>query len=406
MSVPDGYETSFRSDEPDEPAGNNLVPLTHPAGADDWLENAADLRAEPDPGATPFVVEVVLVEGAVAQLVGPPKKGKTYLLLDLAIAIATGGKALGRFSVPNPGPVLIVLEESGWAALHRRLDSLVRGRAIKPEKLRNLHYSANRRVKLDDPEWQARLRATCSSRDWRLVAFDPYARLKGSSDEDSQKESGPVLDFLRELRDLSGGTVLYNAHTGHEGNRQRGSSDFESYYESKLTLTETSGKRRLSTDHREAEGTGPYELSFRLDGATRTLRIDADEDELARKVREHLEQHPDASANAVIEAIGGNRTRVLELVKEQRPEGGSEPPEPPGTTPTDPLASGARPPRPHVHRSPPGRHHRRVVPRRLARPRNRRGAPRAMAPHEERARDVRRVRLEPRPDRQPESVVA
>ena len=133
--------------------------------------------------------------------------------------------------------------------------------------------------------------------------------------------------------DLSGGTVLYNAHTGHEGTRQRGSSDFESYYETKLTLLErTAGKRTLTAEHREAEASGPFELAFRFDGETRTLRIDADEDELARKVREHLEQHPDASANSVIEATGGNRTKVLELVKQLRPDVGSDPLEPPGTT--------------------------------------------------------------------------
>ena len=115
-----------------------------------------------------------------------------------------------------------------------------------------------------------------------------------------------MLDFLRELRDLSDATVLYVAHTGHEGTRQRGSSDFESYYESKLTLVDKAGKRVLTTDHREAEATGPYDLAFRFDHETRSLRIDADEDDLARQVREHLEQRPDDSANTVHEAVGGD----------------------------------------------------------------------------------------------------
>lgn len=304
----------------------------HDAEAFSWLETADQLLAEPHPGETPFLVEDLIVDGAVAQLVGPPKKGKTYVLLDLAIAVAAGGKALGRFAVPNPGPVLLVLEESGRAALHRRLDLLARGRAIKPNSLSEFHYSANRRVKLDDEEWRNRLRKLCGDYHWRLIAFDPYARLKGGTDEDNQRESGPILDFLRELRELSSATVLYVAHTGHEGTRQRGSSDFESYYESKLTLIEKGGKRTLSTDHREAEATGPYELAFRFDGETRTLRIDADDDELAGKVREHLEQHPDDSANAVFEAIGGSRAKVLELVKQLRDEGGTNSPVPPRTT--------------------------------------------------------------------------
>ena len=124
------------------------------AGDERWFESAADLMAEPDPGETPFLVQELIVDGSVAQLVGPPKKGKTYVLLDVAIAIATGTKALGRFPVPDRGPVLIVLEESGRKALHRRLDWLTRGRAIRPEDLTEFHFSANRRVKLDDEEWR------------------------------------------------------------------------------------------------------------------------------------------------------------------------------------------------------------------------------------------------------------
>jgi RecA-family ATPase len=88
------------------------------------------------------------VEGSIAAFVGQPKNGKTWTLLDLAIAIAAGQVALKRFAVPNPGPVLLILEESGRAALHRRLDMLVRGRALEPGRLVELYYAANRRVRL------------------------------------------------------------------------------------------------------------------------------------------------------------------------------------------------------------------------------------------------------------------
>jgi hypothetical protein len=175
------------------------------------------------------------------------------------------------------------------------------------------------------------LLATCEHGRWRLIAFDPYARLKGISDEDSPKGSGPVLDFLRELRGLSSSTVLYVAHTGHEGTKQRGSSDFESYCASKLTLVDESGRRTLTADHREAEAAGPFELSFRFDGQTRTLRIDADGDELARRAS------TSRSIRARLETTSSLRwarvdRRFLELVKKLRPEGGSDSPEPPGTT--------------------------------------------------------------------------
>ncbi len=296
-----------------------------------WYERASDLLAEPDPGPTPFLIEDVIVDKAIVGIVGSWKLGKTWVVGDLAIAVVTGEQALGRFGVPNPGPVLLILEESGRAALHRRLDMLVRGRALRPESLVDLHFAANRRVRLDDDVWKQRLLDAASAHPWRLIVFDPLARVKGHVDENVQREIGPVLDFLRDLREASGAAVGYVHHTGHEGTRQRGSSDLEAYWESKLTLAKKDGRRTLHAEHREAEAVGPFTLSFGFDPTTRTLRLRAYRDELEERVREYLDEHPDASANDVDEAIEGNRKKILDLVRQQR-GGGSEPPEPPGTT--------------------------------------------------------------------------
>src|SRR4051812_35172213 len=98
-----------------------------------WLERASDLLNEPDPGPTPFAVEGLLVAGSIGAIQGSPKVGKTWLVLELALAIVTGREAFGRFAVPDPGAVILVLEESGRAALRRRLDALTRGTSLAPD---------------------------------------------------------------------------------------------------------------------------------------------------------------------------------------------------------------------------------------------------------------------------------
>jgi hypothetical protein len=296
-----------------------------------WYESAADLLAEPDPGPTPFLVDELIVEGSIAAFVGAPKNGKTWTLLDIAVAVAAGELALGRFAVPTPGPVLLILEESGRAALHRRLDMLVRGRALDPGRLDELYFAANKRVRLDDFEWRNRLLNAAGERDWRLIAFDPLARVKGAVDENVQREIGPVLDFLRDLRAVRGSTVAYVHHTPHDSTRHRGSSDLEAYWESKLTILKTNGTRTIRAEHREAESTPSYVVSQGFDAMTNTLRLRAFEGELEERVREYLEQHPEASANEVNDNVEGNRKQILELVKQHR-SGGSDSPEPPGTT--------------------------------------------------------------------------
>ena len=294
------------------------------------------------------------MEQALLALVGKPKLGKTWLLLDLALSVVTGEPALGRFAIPRPGPVLLVVEESGRAAMHRRLSMIARGRAITPDRLGGLHVAANRRVRLDDYDWQERLRETAQAQPWRMIAFDPFARVKGHTDENVQREVGVVLDFLRELRDLSQAVTGYVHHTPHDGGRQRGSSDLESYWESKLTLAGDEGQR-IEAEHREAEAVG-FRFSVRVHPETETVRVEAFADGLEERVRDYLHEHAGASGNDVVTALGNEPAAHARSCPASEALGGSESPEPPGTTPLAETGSrsvvertliGVSPPRPN-----------------------------------------------------------
>jgi RecA-family ATPase len=145
------------------------IPFSEP-----WYLDAADLLGRDDPGPTPWLVEKLIVDRSLTAVVGRWKTTKSYGVLDICIAIATGHPAFGVFAIPEPGPVMSVNEESGEAALWRRLDALCRGRAIDPEELRGqLFVSPNRRIKLDDAGWQAELIATGKQLQPRLFVFDP-----------------------------------------------------------------------------------------------------------------------------------------------------------------------------------------------------------------------------------------
>ena len=62
-----------------------------------------------------MLVDGLIVDHSLAVIVGRWKHGKTWGLLELGISIATGQPAFGVRSIPNPGPVILVLEESGRA---------------------------------------------------------------------------------------------------------------------------------------------------------------------------------------------------------------------------------------------------------------------------------------------------
>lgn len=277
-----------------------------------WLERASDLLAEPDPGPTPFLVEQLIVDQAIAAMVGSWKVAKSYALLELAISVVTGRDAFGAYSIPEPGPVVLVLEESGRAALHRRLDRLRRGYALSERDLHELHFAANRGVRLNDPDWQQRLLEAGAEIQPRAIFLDPIVRMKGAIDENQQKDWAPVLDFMRTLRDESGAAVVYVNHTGHTGTHQRGSSDLEGYWESRLALTkDDAGVRMVTSEHREAESGHSFRFMLDFDETTRSLRMGTVTTDLEALVETYMREHPTASKNAVAKNVNGRRADVL-----------------------------------------------------------------------------------------------
>src|SRR5262245_55147261 len=65
-----------------------------------------------------WVVSDLVPEGLIV-LAGRPKMGKSFLVLDIAYAVSTGGKALGVFQV-SPGQVLYLALEDGLRRLQQR----------------------------------------------------------------------------------------------------------------------------------------------------------------------------------------------------------------------------------------------------------------------------------------------
>lgn len=310
---------------------------------DPWLLDAADLLERGDPGPTPWLVESLIVDGAFTAVVGRWKTTKSYGMKDICLSIATGRPAFGRFAIPEPGPVVFVNEESGEQALWRRLDALCRGRAIAFEELRGrLFVAANRGIKLDDDEWQARIIEEGLRVRPRLFVFDPLARMKAPGrNESAQNEISFAIEFMRRLRDETGAAVAFVHHTGHSGEHMRGSSDLESAWESRLRWKRDgqSPEVTIEAEHREADAPPPFEYRIAWDGLTRSMRFEPVDDPFIAFVHAFVREHPEASANDVYKAADGRadrprKTAVLEIVKRLR-EGGSHDGNHPGTTPSD-----------------------------------------------------------------------
>ena len=83
---------------------------------------AADLLAEAMPPPVP-VVDNLMHEGT-SLLGGKSERGKSWLMLDLALAVSTGWPVWGHFAVSQAQPVLYLALEDGRARVQRQLRAI------------------------------------------------------------------------------------------------------------------------------------------------------------------------------------------------------------------------------------------------------------------------------------------
>jgi len=107
---------------------------------------------------------------------GHPRLGKTWVALEMALAIASGRPCMGRFAVRDRGPVLVYCIEDGKHGVRDRMEGLCEARGLDFEKL-GIGWIDAEELTLDRPEDQARLHATVEKNRAKAIVLDPLVRL-------------------------------------------------------------------------------------------------------------------------------------------------------------------------------------------------------------------------------------
>ncbi len=106
-----------------------MTAQTPPWAAEPWPLFRDAAPAEPD-----WLVAELLPAGALAFVAGPPKAGKTWVGLALAVSVASGRPLFGAYAVPKPRPALYVSLEGARSALRARVGALARGLGLDPDE--------------------------------------------------------------------------------------------------------------------------------------------------------------------------------------------------------------------------------------------------------------------------------
>jgi hypothetical protein len=214
-----------------------------------------------------WLVEQLWGASSIGVIGGAPKCSKTWLGLDLALSVATGTACLGKYAVPEAGPVLIYLAEDALPVVRERVEGMARHRGLDLDAV-PIHVITAPVLRLDRDPHRRRLFETAKRLRPRLLLLDPLVRLHGI-DENHAGEVAGLLAYFRSLqRELDLSVVLVH-HTRKNaaggvaaGQGLRGSSDLHAFGDSNLYLRRTRDRLVLSSEHRAAPASPPVYLEL------------------------------------------------------------------------------------------------------------------------------------------------
>ncbi|MBU1046881.1 helicase RepA family protein [Patescibacteria group bacterium] len=162
-----------------------------------------------------FVVDKLIPKNGIIAISGHPSSGKSWFLMFLAEAVASGFDFLGEFKVEQ-GSVLIIDEET-YIAEHKRRLKLINVDSSLPIKI-----SSQNCIKLDNEKDRKEIIKKIQEENTKLIAFDPFIAFHDKSENDSG-DMQKIMEYLQEFNG-AGATVIYLHHHRKDGlTRQRAS---------------------------------------------------------------------------------------------------------------------------------------------------------------------------------------
>lgn len=224
-----------------------------------------------------WLIEGLWADQAVGIVGGEPKSCKSFLALDMAVAVASGAPCLRRFPVTQRGRVLLFAAEDALHIVRQRLDWIANAAGASLRDL-GIHVITAPVLRLDLADDQRRLAATAELLKPTLLVLDPFVRLH-RIDENAVADVAPLLAYLRELQRRLGLAIVLVHHSRkgagnvRAGQALRGSSEFHAWGDSYCYMRRHGAEIILSVEHRAAPSLAAIPLVLKERNAALTLEI-------------------------------------------------------------------------------------------------------------------------------------
>ena len=224
-----------------------------------------DLRALPP---VQWRLKGILPYEGLAAMYGPSASGKSFLGFDAGVAISQG---VDWFGIRTTKSTVVYVALEGESGFKNRVAAweLENGRSLPPDMFMVLQP-----FHITKPEEVEELAAAVPF--GSVVIVDTLNRAAPTSDENSSKEMGEILESCKHLQALIGGLVVLIHHTGKDTSRgARGHSSFFAALDGAVEVERTATQRSWSVAKAKDGQDGksvPFELKLHV------LGVDADGD--------------------------------------------------------------------------------------------------------------------------------
>jgi len=208
-AIAEGFDVVGFLKARDEPA-----PPAHGL-AGQWIDDIA-YAYEPE------LIEGLIPSNGVGVIYGPSSAGKSFITVDWAMRIASGGRVLGRFTEASG---VLYFAAEGQGGLRKRLVAARQAHGMDDVVLPLNYLPALldlSRAETGDVE-KLSLYAEDVAREMRargaplrIVVIDTLAAAAPSADENAQKDMGPIMLAFHRMANRLGAVVLLVAHTGKD----------------------------------------------------------------------------------------------------------------------------------------------------------------------------------------------
>lgn len=175
-------------------------------------------------GGVSWLVDEWLPDKSITFLVSPPESYKTWILLDLAVSVASGTPFLGRYQINNPGPTMIIQQEDSHEGLTDRLALIVEQKLNAVPKLEGdtwqvpampdlpIYVHPSRQLRFDNKKVMEELEQQIATIRPKVVMIDPLYSTTSSTDNYMADLANQMM-ALKTFRDKYGCSFLIAHHS-------------------------------------------------------------------------------------------------------------------------------------------------------------------------------------------------